>query len=299
MAFKLKKNESAASGIRRVVREEIDEAFELLKKGPADPETAVHELRKHFKRIRAVLRLVRDELGEQVYDRENGALRGLGRRLAAARDASIRASTLDRLREAYEKDFPVDGVVPVKKRLESRRGAALRPLRRKPAFSPIGRELVTLRRRIPAWPIRKPGFDGLALGLRRIYRKGRKSEARAYASQTDEEFHEWRKRSKDLRYGTELLEPVWPEALKDVEQTLHDLTDRLGDDHDFAELKKALTGSSRLVAGAHGVGTVVELIDRRRAELQAAARPLGELVFAEKAGPFTRRIEAYWNTWRS
>jgi CHAD domain-containing protein len=299
MAFRLKKNESAAAGVRRVVREEIDEALKLVKKGAADPETAVHELRKHFKRIRAVLRLVRDEIGEQVYDRENGALRGLGRRLAAARDASIRASTLDRLREAYEKDFPSDGVVPVKKRLEDRRGAALRPLRRKPAFSPIRRELVTLRRRIPAWPIRKPGFDGLAAGLRTIYRQGRRSEARAYASQIDEDFHEWRKRTKDLRYGTELLQPVWPEAMKDVEQALHDLTDRLGDDHDFAELKKTLTGSTKLVSGAHGIGTVLELIDRRRAELKAAARPLGELVYAEKAGPFTRRIEIYWNTWRS
>jgi CHAD domain-containing protein len=299
MAFKLKKNESAASGIRRVVREEIDDALELVKKGPADPETAVHELRKHFKRIRAVLRLVRDELGEEVYEREDGALRELGRRLAPARDASIRASSLDRLREAYEKDFPGDGVAPVKKRLAARRGAALRPLQRKPAFSPIGRELETLRRRVPAWPLRKSGFDGLASGLRRIYRQGRESEARAYASQADEDFHEWRKRSKDLRYGTELLEPVWPEAMKDVEKALHDLTDRLGDDHDFAELRKTLTGPTNRVDGAHGLKTLLDLIDRRRAELQAAARPLGKLVYAEKPAPFARRIESYWNTWRS
>src|SRR5262245_34278033 len=299
MGFKLKKNESAGAGIRRVVREEIDDALDLVKKGPADPETAVHELRKHFKRIRAVLRLVRDELGQEVFEREDGAHRDLGHRLASARDASIRASSLDRLREAYEKDYPGDGVAPVKKRLAARRGAALRPLRRKPAFAPIGRELTALRRRIPAWPIRKAGFDGLASGLERVYRQGRDSEAQAYASRTDEDFHEWRKRSKDLRYGAELLEPVWPETMKDVEKALHDLTDRLGDDHDFAELRKTLTASTKLIAGAHGVGTILELIDRRRAELQAAARPLGELVYAEKPAPFTRRIGSYWNTWRS
>jgi CHAD domain-containing protein len=299
MAFKLKKNESAASGIRRIVREEIDDALELVKKGPADPETAVHELRKHFKRVRAVVRLVRNELGDEVFEREDRALRELGRRLSSARDASIRATALDRLREAYEKDFPGDGVAAVKRRLEARRGAALRPLRRKPAFAPIGRELAALRRRVPAWPIRKAGFDGLASGLRRIYGQGRKAEARAYASRTDEDFHEWRKRSKDLRYGTELLAPVWPEAMTDVEKTLEDLTDRLGDDHDFAELRKTLTGSTKLVEGAHGVRTLLDLIDRRRAELQAAARPLGELVYAEKPAPFTRRIGSYWNTWRS
>ena len=299
MGFKLKKNESASAGIRRVVREEIDESLDLVKKGPADPETAVHELRKHFKRIRAVLSLVRDELGEEVYARENGALRDLGRRLSSARDASIRVSALDRLREAYENDFPADGIATVKTRLAARRGAALRPLRRRPAFSAIGRDLNALRRRIPAWPIRKAGFDGLASGLRRIYRQGRESEDRAYTSRTDEDFHEWRKRSKDLRYGAELLEPLWPETMKEVEQALHDLTDRLGDDHDLAELRKTLSASPKLVEGAHGVGTLLELIDRRRAELQVAARPLGELLYAEKPAPFTRRIESYWNTWRS
>src|SRR5262245_6900334 len=265
MGFKLKKNESAGAGIRRVVREEIDKALALVKKGSADPETAVHELRKHFKRIRAVLRLVRDELGEEVYAREDDALRDLGRRLSPARDASVRVSALDRLRETYEDVFPADGVAKVKARLAARRGAALRHLRRKPAFSGIGAELTALRRRIPAWPIRKAGFDGLASGLQRIYRQGRKFEARAYSSRTDPDFHEWRKRSKDLRYGAELFEPVWPEAMKDVAQALHDLTDRLGDDHDFAELRKTLTGSAKLVQGAHGVRMLLELIDRRRA----------------------------------
>src|SRR5262245_6353288 len=161
MGYKLKKNESAGAGMRRVVREEIDQALELVKKGPADPETAVHELRKHFKRLRAVLRLVRDELGEEVFGREDGALRDLGRRLAPAREASIRVSALERLRTAYEKDFPADGVGPLKKRLSARRVAALRPLRLKSAFSPIGRELAALRRRIRAWPIRKSGFEGV------------------------------------------------------------------------------------------------------------------------------------------
>src|SRR5262249_14003588 len=254
MGFKLKKNESAGAGIRRVVREEIDDALELVRKGPSDPETVVHELRKHFKRIRSVLRLVRDDLGEEVYARENGALRDLGRRLSPARDASIRVSALDRLREAYEKDFPTDGVAMVKKRLAARRGAALRPLRLRPPFSAIGRELTALRRRIPAWPIRKAGVDGLASGLQTIYRQGPKSETRAVSPRTDEDFHEWRKRSKDLRYGTELLEPLWPETMKDVEQALRDLTDRLGDDHDLAELRKTLSASTKLVEGAHGIG---------------------------------------------
>ncbi len=37
-------------------------------------------------------------------------------------------------------------------------------------------------------------------------------------SRTDEAFHEWRKRAKDLRYHVDLLEPVWPEVMENVEK---------------------------------------------------------------------------------
>jgi predicted GTPase len=87
--------------------------------------------------------------------------------------------------------------------------------------------------------------------------------------------------------------------MKDVEKTLHDLTDHLGDDHDFAELRRVLTTSPKLTEGADGVATVIELIDRRRSELQASARPIGARIYSEKPRAFARRIESYWNAWRS
>jgi predicted GTPase len=87
--------------------------------------------------------------------------------------------------------------------------------------------------------------------------------------------------------------------MKDVEKTLHDLTDHLGDDHDFADLRRVLTTSPKLTEGADGVATVIELIDRRRSELQASARPIGARIYSEKPRAFASRIESYWNAWRS
>jgi CHAD domain-containing protein len=298
VGFKLRKKESAGAGIRRVAREEIEDALEILEKKNADPEESVHELRKHFKRIRAVLRLVRDEVGEDVYRRDNGAVRELGRHLASARDASVRASALDRLRSTYEKNFPADRVSPIRRALASRRRAALARLRRGSTLSSISRELEALRARVRTWPIRREGFFCLEPGLRRGYRQGRTAEADAYATREDDAFHEWRKRAKDLRYHVELLAPVWPEAMKDFEKTLHGLTDHLGDDHDFADLRRALTTSPKL-AQADAAATVTELIDRRRSELQAAARPVGARIYAEKPRAFGRRIGSYWEAWRS
>lgn len=72
MGYKVKKNESVGAGIRRVAREEIEEALDRLDAGKADPEKTVHELRKHFKRLRAVARLVRADLGAPRSDRSAG-----------------------------------------------------------------------------------------------------------------------------------------------------------------------------------------------------------------------------------
>ena len=298
MGFRLRKNQSAGAGVRRVARELIDEAVERIDGKKGSSEENVHEVRKTLKKLRSVLRLVRDELGEDVYDRENNAARDLGRKLSAARDASVRVSALEKLREKSPEDFPERGVAPIVRRLVSRRRAAMRRARRS-VLPAIGRELKDARRRVRTWALSKEGFDCLEPGLRRIYRQGKKGESVAYASSADDDFHEWRKRAKDLRYHVELLEPVWPEAMKDVAKTLHDLTDLLGDDHDLSDLRRVLTSSPRLTRGAGNVGRLVELIDRRRSRLQAEARPIGARIYGEKPRAFSARMGAYWEAWRS
>src|SRR5215471_7522066 len=295
MGFRLRKNESASAGVRRVARELIDGAIERIGDRKADFEETVHEVRKELKKLRAILRLVRGELGDEAFDRENTAVRDLGRRLSRARDATVRIGVLGRLREAFPEDFPPRGTGPLSRRLVARRQAALALLRRGRELGAIATELRVLRRRVRTWPLSKGDYGVLEPGLGRIYGQGKKRLAEAYAAATDEAFHEWRKRAKDLRYHVELLEPVWPEVLKDVEKSLHELTDLLGDDHDLGDLRRVLTSSPRLTRGALGVGRLVELIDRRRSRLRADARPLGARIYGEKPRAFSERIGTYWD----
>jgi hypothetical protein len=69
-------------------------------KGDLNP--AVHEARKDLKKLRAVLRLVRDDLGDAVYRSENVRFRDAGRMLSGARDAHVRVETLAALRERFD-----------------------------------------------------------------------------------------------------------------------------------------------------------------------------------------------------
>src|SRR5215217_6762063 len=98
--FRLREGERVPSGIRRIARGQLEPSIERLE-GRTDEQlgTAVHETRKSLKRLRATVRLARDELGDEVYRRENSAFRDAGRRLAGARDSGVLLEALDGLSE--------------------------------------------------------------------------------------------------------------------------------------------------------------------------------------------------------
>src|SRR5436305_14370843 len=57
----------------------------------------IHTARKHLKRARANLRLLRNTVREAAYTRENTALRDAARPLSSVRDAKVLVETLDAL----------------------------------------------------------------------------------------------------------------------------------------------------------------------------------------------------------
>jgi len=73
-SFRLKDDESVQHAVSRIARHEIDAMRAQLRAGPARRE-AIHEARKSSKKLRAVVRLMRDAIGEKSYRRENATLR--------------------------------------------------------------------------------------------------------------------------------------------------------------------------------------------------------------------------------
>jgi inorganic pyrophosphatase len=108
ISFELKHDESLRKNIQRIARKQMDNALECLA-GPREgsPVEAVHEARKSFKRIRAVLCLVRPVIDDQAYREENTCFRDVGRPLTEVRDAKILVETLDGIAEHF-KEHMVD-----------------------------------------------------------------------------------------------------------------------------------------------------------------------------------------------
>ncbi len=93
---------------------------------------------------------------------------------------------------------------------------------------------------IDDWPLERDGFDLLRPGLRRAYARARKTFRSARKKRSDEALHEWRKRSKDLWYALRIVRRAWPAVLGATADEAHELSDRLGDDHDLAVLNADL-----------------------------------------------------------
>ena len=97
--FGLRRSETASEGLARVALGQLDAAIELLEGAGRTiaPDRAIHDTRKALKRLRTVLRLVREDLGEVAFAPGGGRLRDAGLRLAGAREAEVMLATLDSL----------------------------------------------------------------------------------------------------------------------------------------------------------------------------------------------------------
>ena len=310
MSFELKKREAIPEGIRRVVCKRIDKALEAVggkRRGVSDRD--VHEARKRFKEIRGALRLVRDELGEKHFRRENRTFRDAGRPLSAVRDAKVLVDSLDGLIAHFNGRVKPRSVSTLKRLLvDRRRETRDRVLGRDHAVSGIVRHVRAARKRVAGWPLEQRGWKAIEVGLQTVYRQGRRAmraarAARATATRatrgdtSDEPMHEWRKRTKDLRYQLELLQGVWPEMLDPLVDQAHRLTDLLGEDHDLAVLRdvareEATNGS------AVDAELLFALIGERRESLQKDAIELGQKLYEERPRAFVARLHGYWKTAR-
>lgn len=301
MAYRLSPHEPVSAGVRRLVREQLDGALDQLHGRTGDDgAAAVHDARKRLKKSRAVLRLARAELGDDVYHPASAGLRRAGRRLSAARDAQVLVDTFDDLGGRS-----LDGVVPaaysrVRATLEERRReVAAEALEHGEEAQAAAEEIADVHAAISTWPLEREGFAPLRKGLRRAYERGRRDLAAARRHPTPDHLHEWRKRAKDLWYHARILEPAWPGGVGAIVAATDELGDLLGLDHDLALLREAIEEHGAAVVDATQVGALVAAVDERRAELERVAFAIGARVYADKPKAFVRRVERWFDAWRA
>jgi CHAD domain-containing protein len=293
-AFRLCRGEDTDNGVRRVARGQLDLAGERLEAGTGmrgDLDGAVHETRKAFKRLRALVRVSRDALGDEAYRRENTIFRDAGRKLSGARDAAVLVQTLDALTARYRDELDDDAFAGLRDALASEAEAASSALSDdRTAVDEVQGALEAARRRVGGWPL--PDDGGLAMlepGFERIYRRGRRALKAARKDPDTEPLHELRKRAKDLWHAAQVLRPAAPKAMKQLARRAHALSDVVGDDHDLAVLRAAAR-ERHATLGPGELALLERLIARRRARLRRRALAQGRRVYTRQPAALAKLV---------
>ena len=299
MPFELNPKETFAESVTRLARQRLDRVLAVLPTDGTDGGEAVHTARKDLKKLRALLRLARAGLGEEVFARENTDLRDAGRALSAVRDAQVLVTAFDGLRgEAFGRVAPETSAAIRRQLLADVQttGAALDAQGKIPAAADTLRRV---RDRLPDWP--SAGGDGWRVpgrGLKTVYRAGRRAMHRAADAPAEEDFHEWRKQVKYLAAHVRLLGPLRPKPLKRLRRALDRIAELLGDEHDLSVLGTHLRGWPETWASPHDLDVIDGVIGEHRRALQAEALAIGRAAYGEKPARVGRRFRRDWKAWR-
>jgi CYTH domain-containing protein/CHAD domain-containing protein len=294
-AYRLKRKEEVGDGLRRIAAGRAEKALARLRGIEAESEDlvdAIHGARKDLKKLRAIVRLLHGELDRSDYKLENHRYRDAGRLLSGTRDAQVKVDTLAALDEHCD-DLPAAAMAAWRGELQ--RECERTQDAESEAVAAAIAAIEAGRRRIDGWRFEDESWQLLASGVRRTYERGKQAMERAEREPSADNFHQWRKRAKDLWYLLRLLRPAWPELLDATTEQAHRLADLLGDHHDLAVLAGDLEGRQ---LGADETATLAAAIVERQRELAAEALELGGRLYAEKPKAFRRRLRVYWDAWR-
>lgn len=299
MAYRFKSDESVPDNVRRIVTEEVESATSLLdQKGSGQRDKAVHEARKSVKKVRGLLRLMEPELGK-TFREENRRFRDIGRQLSQIRDAAAMLETFDHILEERKAALNGNGFAELRRGLKRDKEAIENELDVAKVVERASGTLRSTSPRLKNWPLKDDGFKSVGIGLKQVYKAGRRALAKVERKSNPAGFHELRKRVKEHWYHVRLLESTWTEVMKAHEASLKDLEKWLGNDHNLVVLRKKLDANPSEFGNPEETKLFLAIAQQYQSELRAKSISLGQRIYANKPKQFTREMSKLWDAWHS
>jgi CHAD domain-containing protein len=251
---------------------------------------AVHDLRKAFKRWRAILRLITPVVGDEAELMRIEA-RDIARQMATARDGQAAQEALADLGD----DLPglsIRSRAAIAEKLawiaaSAEAAAGLTPARK----ARIGEMWSHIGTAIERWPIHAFDHAEAANQLTATYRRVRAAIPDDWSKASPDALHRFRQRVVEHRYQMELVGPLWPKLMRVWISEAQRLRDRLGAYQDLVILRRLTEPHQPL---ARWRARLAPLITQRQADHAATAKRLAGRLFAEKPKAFRQRLVSLW-----
>lgn len=270
--------------VRRIAGEEIAAILTLLEQAPEGRQRSLHGARKRLKRLRGLLKLVRE--GDAAFcERENQRFRDIARSLSAVRDADALVETLERF-SATADAAAAPALAVIRDHLERRRQRIVREHAERDA---VPAALAALREaqaalealRLPSG--RAEGARLLARGARAMVSKARKALKTARKGGQAEDFHELRKALKYHWMHLNLLGHMWPGRTKADRRRADQLAEKLGELNDISAMYDVLAREEAEIGAPEAVRTFRKLLAAREKTLRKSClRQAAVLLDGEK-----------------
>lgn len=296
MGYQLKHKENLGEGLKRISKEQLEKAIHNIDNADQIEHKVVHDVRKRFKKIRAVIRLIRDNLGNKLYQEENSFYRDLGRELSEIRDSVSAVNIAQKLKGKYEGKINNRETDALINELEIRKNElSLKFFNKEDSLGKVRSELEKRRDMIDQWP-KIDSFADIQSNFKRVYKRGYKAIDVAYQDPTIENFHELRKRVKYLWYHFRILRTMWPKVMNAWRKELDVMGDYLGDDHDLGVLLMDIKDKDNPLYHVYSYQLEEKITDYRN-QLEESAYPLGKKLYTDKPKVMVSRLNNYWKSY--
>ena len=292
--FCISNTESISINIQRILLDQFDYILTQSEKGQEEVHESIHETRKSTKRIRAVLRMIRDEIGYSSYYRENRFYRDLSRELSDIRNFKVLSESIKVLQQDLSNTISQEVFVSLDEELSRQvdlvKGgkAGLSQF-----FKEVAGKIEMARNRIYDFPIRHNDFRAFEGGLFRMYSQGKRFLTEARQNPSPILLHDLRKRLKYFWYQVEILQPIFPGPMKAYASTLEAISENLGIYHDLHMLQEFL-GETNIIPDLKIMETLQEACLARQSMLLYNTMPLADIAYSEKPAAMVKRLASYW-----
>ena len=241
----------------------------------------VHRIRVDIKRLRAWIRLIRDEedtVGLRSIDRD---LRDVMKKLSSRRDRQVLLETLQWLEKKADKDAKHSPLRAVRSHIQAGDG------RTTVDWVNIKTTLINV---LDTLKQHTQKFDSVHMvrdGLQRTYKRSAKSGDKAFSGKINpEDVHAFRKWAKYLYYQLEVIQIAYPELYNETQENLEDLGNRLGRYHDLILVKEKLAHVPAKKRYTDAAKQAEVMIEERMHKLLRRAHRLYRKIFSASSSKF-------------
>lgn len=293
--FRLNRHETLPDFFTRVIAAQINLCIDLCQGFVENPDYAVHEIRKSTKRIRAVYQLFQSGLETETFENARRQYAGISDLLAYARRSEVYRQSLASLAN----DRRLKPIHKAAEKLTKEVTARHHSLTMKMIKDGRLPEQITVilnkeKQVLMNAKLSSADINVVWKGWKRTYRQGCNNLRSVMQNANATSMHNLRKRVKMIWNQLLLFQPVWPSVLNSYIVQFDRLAEKLGTDHDLAELEEFIKTEPHTISPDEA-GKLLVVTAKKQLQIRQTAIPLATKLFAEKPGANTRRMAVYYN----